>query len=227
MSEPLTSPEFKDQFCALLKEMQTAGSYIESQQPIDPDYVSDLDDIERQASLEGESAYDNEEASGKKALIPFLQLISGVHIDENTKTLALDAPNHLNISSDSLFADLTQNNDLQLVEVSIGFGERPSINFSRIVGWRGLGVKLRFDENANLSGATITKIKVIGDFSPYLHEPMGRIELNSNGDIISSHGSMRGYDKGHVDLIHLLANVTNPQGLDQKIDFKTIIPISK
>jgi hypothetical protein len=224
MSEPLQSPEFKDQFRSLLKGMQAAGAFVESQ-----NYNPEYDPGSAGAEYGGKplrDIYDEDEAAGIKSLIPLLQLIPGVHIDENAKNMALDAPDHVAISAKSLSVDLAYASDQRLIDVDIEFGERPTVTFGKVVDSLGLSVALKFDGQANLSGITITKVKIMGDLPPRQHESMGSVDTESSGNIVSSHGSLKDFDKGHIDLVRLLANVTDPRDLDRQIDFKKIIPLS-
>ena len=160
---------------------------------------------------------------GKNALIPFLESIPGVFIDDNTKAIALDS-RHIVMSSLALRADLAYNNEQQWIDVGISFDQKPTIEFSRIVDGEGLGVKLKFDEESNFIGAEIRKTE---NWDRQGQSGKGAIDVDSNGKITSSFNDLKNYKEGSVNLVQLLNNITNPQGLDQKIDFDTVIPIVK
>lgn len=207
MAETIT-PNF-----VYLQAMQSAGTTVQAEQ-------SDI--LHKYGA-----AVDNDVAAtipenGKDAFIPFLESIPGVHVDENTKAIALDAPRHIVISSLALRADLAYNNEQQWIDAGIDFGAKPGVRFSRVVNGEGLEVELRFDEQSIFSGAKIAKTE---NWDRQGRSMKGEIVLDNNGNITSSSGDLKDFSEGHVPLTQLLSNITNPQGLDTKIDFKTIIPL--
>lgn len=215
MSEPIDSSEFKEHFSVLLKEIQSAWTNAQNVQ-------SDI--LKKYGPVVNNEVVSEIPEKGKNALIPFLQSIPGVYVDEKTKTTALDTPNHIVITSYALNAFLAYNNHNQLIKTGIEFGNKPMVSFGRIIDGEGLSVQLQFDKKANLSKATITKTKN-PDWQK--QSSKGNIVLDNNGNIISSNGELKVINKGQVLLVQLLKNITNPQGLDTKIDYKTIIPFTK